>query len=250
VIEWLLRGLARGAVTTRYPARPEPAPPGFRGRVDVTRGEGAGPELAGVCPTGAIEVAGGRTRLDRGRCVLCGLCVAADPARFAFAPATETATRSRTALVVGGEAPAAAARPPLAEQLGALRRSVHVRHVDTGSDGAEEWEIQALTGPHYDIHRLGLFFTAAPRHADILLVTGGAAAPMREPLLRTWDAMPEPKAVVAAGAEACSGAVGGGEGVAAVLPVDVFVPGSPPTPIMLLHGLLLAAGVASAEAAA
>ena len=129
---------------------------------------------------------------------------------------------------------------------GPFRRSLHIRHVDAGSDGAIEQEIAALLGPHYDMQRLGLFFTATPRHADLLLVTGPVTLAMREPLLRTYEAMPEPRAVVAAGTDACSGGIwrgpevlGGGD---RVLAVDVYIPGDPPSPIALLHGLLLAAG--------
>jgi Ni,Fe-hydrogenase III small subunit len=78
----------------------------------------------------------------------------------------------------------------------AVRRSVYLRHIDTGSDGSDEWEIQALTNPIYDLHRLGIFFTASPRHADILLVTGIGTTGMVEPLRRTLDAMPAPTVVV------------------------------------------------------
>lgn len=246
MLEWILRGLARGIVTTRYPDAPEPVLEGMRGQIDVLRTDAAPADLEAICPTGAIRVQDGRVSLDRGRCILCGLCAAADPGRFRFDSTNETATRSRQALVVGGTMrPEYELRPTLAARVRALRRSVHIRHVDAGSDGSEEWEIHALTNPYYDIQRLGVYFTTTPRHADILLVTGGVTAPMREPLLRAWDAMPGPKAVVAAGTEACSGALGVGDGVASVLPVDVYVPGSPPTPIMLLHGLLVAIGVLS-----
>ncbi len=93
----------------------------------------------------------------------------------------------------------------MGEQARALRRSIHVRHIDCGSDGSEEWEIQALWNPYYDIQRLGFFLTAAPRHADVLLVTGPVTAAMRGPLQRTWEVMPEPKALVAVGTDACSG---------------------------------------------
>ena len=82
---------------------------------------------------------------------------------------------------------------------------MHVRHVDAGSDGSEEWEIQALLGPVYDLHRLGVFITASPRHADVLLVTGAGARGMSGPLRTTYDGMPDPKVVIAAGTDAVSG---------------------------------------------
>lgn len=255
MLEWIPRGLRTGLVTTRYPrGAPDPMP-GFRGRVEVVDGPGAPDGIADVCPTGAIAVEGGALSLDRGRCILCGACVAADPARFRFSERQETAARRRGALVAGA-APGGVEelRASLGERSRTLRRSVHVRHVDAGSDGGEEWEVQALTSPYYDIQRLGFAFTLSPRHADVLLVTGGVTPSTREPLRRAYEAMPEPKAVVAAGTDACSGglAAGGGEvegGVDAVLPVDVYVPGSPPSPIALLHGLLLAAGILTGEEA-
>ena len=110
---------------------------------------------------------------------------------------------------------------------------MHLRHVDAGSDGAEEQEIQALLGTVYDIHRLGVFITASPRHADVLLVTGAGARGMTGPLRRTLDGMPDPKLVIAVGTDAVSGglispsyATTGGVGDAVV--VDTWLPGSPP----------------------
>lgn len=123
-----------------------------------------------------------------------------------------------------------------------FRRSCHILHVDAGSDGSCESEIQALTNPLYDLHRLGLFFTNSPRHADVLLVTGPVTDNMRGPLLAAWEAMPEPKVVVACGSEACEGGFFTGGGVDRVLPVDVYIPGSPPQPYAILDGLLLARG--------
>ena len=215
MLAWVIHGLRRGRVTSD-------APPvfGFHGRVDVLDAEGASTDLeaAWTCPTGAITVGeDGRVALDRRRCILCGDCVRLHPDRFAFSAEQEVA------------------RPAW--------RSIHVRHVDAGSDGAEEWEIQALTNPYYDVQRFGIYFTASPRHADILLVTGGVTEPMRGPLLRTWEVMPGRKAVVAVGTDACSGGLSGLAGVDSVLDVDVYVPGSPPSPIAILHGLLLATGV-------
>ena len=252
MLEWLPRGLGKGVVTTAYPRRAEPAPPRFRGRVEVIDDAGAGHGLPDLCPTGAIGVSSqDRVSLDRGRCILCGACVEAEPQRFRFAASYETGSRRRDALVAGenGGDDLAAIKESLGERSRALRRSIHIRHVDAGSDGAEEWEIAALANPYYDMQRLGLFFTASPRHADILLVTGGLTPAMELPLQRAFEVMPEPKAVLAAGTDASSGGflsddyeVGGG-GIDRLLPVDVYVPGSPPSPIGLLHGLLLAVGL-------
>ena len=241
MIWWILRGLRKGSVTTKYPAKPEPAPVGFRGRV-VVRDPAAGVKAyEELCPTGAISVGEDqRLVLDRARCVLCGACVAAAPETFAFEADYLTASRRKD---VG---------PVLADQTRTLKRSIHIRHVDTGSDGGEEWEIAALTNPYYDMQRLGLYFTLAPRHADVLLVTGAMTSSMVGPLRRAYEAMPYPKAVVAAGTDACSGGfarAAGMAGVDTVLPVDVYIPGSPPSPIALLHGLLLAAGIVTEEAA-
>jgi Ni,Fe-hydrogenase III small subunit/ferredoxin len=265
MLQWIVRGLRGGRVTTRYPRAVETPAPGYRGRVALLHSGDADPGLAALCPTGAIAVDGrGRLTLDRGRCILCGACVEAAGNRFAFESRYQTAERTRPALIVGDDAETALAppRPTLGERAGALRRSIHVRHIDCGSDGSEEWEIQALWNPYYDIQRLGFFLTAAPRHADVLLATGVVTSAMRDPLLRTWEVMPEPKALVAVGTDACSGGLSGpatgadgdpagaqaaGGGVDAHLAVDVYVPGSPPAPIAIMHGLLLAAGMLAGE---
>ncbi len=128
-----------------------------------------------------------------------------------------------------------------------LRRSLHVRHLDSGSCNGCDWELNALLNPYYDIQRLGIDFVASPRHADLLLVTGVMTRNLEEAALKTYAAMPEPRLVVAVGA--C--AVGGGvfahtyaaRGSASpVLPVDVFIPGCPPRPEAIIHGLLAAVG--------
>jgi Ni,Fe-hydrogenase III small subunit len=257
MLEWIARGLAKRRITIRYPSLPERPAPGFVGQLKLLDETDAPAELAAVCPTGAIEIEHGRLRVDRGRCILCGECVRAAPERFAFAERYESAARSRAALFAGDQdgLRQATTTRVLGEQVGMLRRSIHVRHIDCGSDGAEEWEIQALWNPYYDIQRLGFFLTAAPRHADLLLVTGGVTAPMREPLERTWDVMPQPKALIAVGTDACSGGLAAAGqhiagGVDRVLPVDVYIPGSPPAPIAILEGMLQAVGLFSPHGAA
>ena len=251
---WITRGLRHGVVTTGWPASDDAYQRGWRGGVDAIPDDLPGAERAAVealCPTSAISADDDGLRLDRGRCIMCGHCVNDRPDLFAWSPGATTAAASRTTLVVPAQPETseaiAATRDELADRTKILRRSVHVRHVDAGSDGSEEWEILALLNPVYDIHRLGIFFTASPRHADILLVTGVGATGMLAPLARTLEAMPTPTVVVAAGTDAISGGLvhptyATSGGIGGVLPVDVWVPGSPPTPFSLLHGLLLAVG--------
>lgn len=124
-----------------------------------------------------------------------------------------------------------------------LGRSLAIREVDAGSCNGCELEIHALNNIVYDLERFGLRFVASPRHADVLLVTGPVTVNMREALQRTYDATPAPKWVVAVGDCALDGGVFTGSyavvgGVAKVVPVDLHIPGCPPTPQQLLAGLL------------
>ncbi|HVC15823.1 MAG TPA: NADH-quinone oxidoreductase subunit NuoB [Rhodanobacter sp.] len=136
----------------------------------------------------------------------------------------------------------------LARQLDAtaqrkLGRSLSIRAVDAGSCNGCELEIHALNNAFYDLERFGLRFVASPRHADVLTVTGPVTRNMRQALERTYHAMPHPKWVVGIGGCACDGGLFAvspmcAGGVAAVLPVDVWIAGCPPTPLDLLKGLL------------
>jgi len=125
-----------------------------------------------------------------------------------------------------------------------LGRGLAIREVDAGSCNGCELEIHALSNAFYDLERFGLRFVASPRHADVLLVTGPVTRNMRVALERTYQATPAPKWVVAAGACACGGGVFAASAqclgwVGAVLPVDLLIPGCPPTPLDLLRGLLM-----------
>ena len=123
-----------------------------------------------------------------------------------------------------------------------LGRSLVIRQVDAGSCNGCELEIHALNNAFYDLERFGLRFVASPRHADVLLVTGPVTKNMREALERTFAATPDPKWVVAVGNCAFDGGVFAGShacvgSVSAVIPVDLHIPGCPPTPTQLLQGL-------------
>lgn len=123
-------------------------------------------------------------------------------------------------------------------------RALRIRHVDAGSCNGCELEIQALANPYYNLEGAGIAFVASPRHADVLLVTGPVSVNMEEALKRAYDVMPDPKWVIAVGdCGACGGIFGvsyASRGrVSDVIPVNASVPGCPPTPLALLHGLLL-----------
>jgi Ni,Fe-hydrogenase III small subunit len=136
---------------------------------------------------------------------------------------------------------AADLRQRVARQFG---RSLHIRTLDTGSCAACEQEIRLLAAPHYDLHRLGFFFTPAPRHADLLMVTGPMIRAFDIAARKTYEAIPGPKIVVATGACALGGVYPADAfthgTVSEVLPVDVWIPGCPPSPLALLQGLLVA----------
>ncbi len=124
-----------------------------------------------------------------------------------------------------------------------LGRSLSIRQVDAGSCNGCELEIHALSNAFYDLERFGLHFVASPRHADVLMVTGPVTKNMAEALKRTYDAMPDPKWVVAVGDCARDGGCFAGSyaiagGVNSILPVDLHIPGCPPNPMALLRGLL------------
>jgi len=124
-----------------------------------------------------------------------------------------------------------------------LGRALCIRHVDAGSCNGCELEIQALNNPYYNLEGAGIKFVASPRHADMLLVTGPVSVNMEEALKRTYDAMPDPKWVIAIGdCGACGGVFGTSYasrgGVASIIPVNYIVTGCPPTPASIFSGIL------------
>jgi Ni,Fe-hydrogenase III small subunit/formate hydrogenlyase subunit 6/NADH:ubiquinone oxidoreductase subunit I len=249
--------------TTGYPDTPEAAPPAYRGRPEIDPAacvcDGA---CVAVCPSQAITLdeIGPETlrwQLDLARCLFCGLCDEACPHdAIHLTTDFELAARRRddliTAVTFGLPVPERG-MPDIAvngERLrgrihSLLRRSLHIRHCDAGSENACDWEINALLNPVYDIQRFGIDFVASPRHADLLLVTGAVTRNLEAALRATYAAMPEPRLVVAVGDEACSGGILQGSytvagGVDRCLPVDVYIPGDPPRPQALIQGLLVA----------
>lgn len=269
--------IATGIVTAAYPDGPAQVSEHFRGRpsFDFEKWKDARP-AAEVCPTAAISLrdnADSRTvTVDYGLCIFCGLCAETSPDQAVrITQDFELATPDRRNLVFTADYTLNADRTHRElrevhrssstveadlESVGQktrqkiqklLSRSLAIREVDAGSCNGCELEIVALNNPIHDIERFGIQFVASPRHADMLLVTGPVTRNMELALLKTYQAMPEPKVVVAVGACGISGGIFGANyaslgGVDKVLPVDVYIPGCPPRPQALLHGILLAVG--------
>jgi Ni,Fe-hydrogenase III small subunit/formate hydrogenlyase subunit 6/NADH:ubiquinone oxidoreductase subunit I len=257
----ILRNLRAGVVTIRYPDEPAQPPERFRGAPRPRPGSSfANLPAPSVCPTGALTREAGRYTIDDGRCVFCGRCAdAAAGGALELGRQIELAARSRERLVVEIEADAgkpdgavhALPLPPereVARQIRAtLGRSLALRHLDAGSCNACDWELTALLNPVYDVRRLGIDFVASPRHADGVIVTGPVTRNLELAVRRTYEAVPDPRIVIAVGACATSGGIVGrgyasAGGVAEVLPVDAFIPGCPPRPEAIIFGILLAVG--------
>jgi Ni,Fe-hydrogenase III small subunit len=234
MLSWLGKGLETGIRSSSFPDRPEQAPGSSPGRPAATRmseAEAAG--LAAQCPTGALKGIGGGIGVDYRSCIHCLRCRREGPVVVDWEEGQEWGARAE------------AAKQADERFRKAFGRSLHVRFVDAGGCGACLSEARLLNNPYYNMHRLGIFVTATPRQADVLLVAGPMTDAMRKPLRETYEAMPEPKRVVAMGVCAISGGVFGQTfaslgGIAECIPVDVVVPGCPPPPLAILHGLLLA----------
>ena len=261
---------ANGIVTKSYPEEGARVSQHFRGRpeFDFENWTDARP-AADACPAGAITVADSADRrkvtVDYGRCVFCGQCAEASAdGAVRITNEFELAARDRREFVFvaeyslspgGQQRQLTALSHPVPKGEDRLRdeiqrvlgRSLAIREVDAGSCNGCEVEIIALNNPVHDIERLGIHFVASPRHADMLLVTGPVTRNMDRALRKAYDATPEPKVVVAVGACGISGGIFGTNyatcgGVDQVLPVDVYIPGCPPRPQALIHGILLAVG--------
>lgn len=235
---WVFKGLRTGIRTSAYPERSEKAAGVSPGRPCGASLDSANTaeRLAERCPTKAIAPQDSGVAVEHGRCIHCFRCSRnSDNVVIPLEDSYEWAT-------FGADAAAATRR--LERVFG---RSLHIRFVDAGACGACVSEARQLNNPYYNMHRLGFFMTPTPRTADVLLVSGPVSDAMSHPLRKAYDAMPDPKRVVAIGACAIFGGVFESSfairgGASEIVPVDVVIPGCPPPPLAILHGLLLVVG--------
>ena len=237
--------IRQGHRTARYPHEAPQLPERFRGspRIDPRHCRDECRLCRDSCPFGAIESVDGVPRLDLGRCLFCGAC--ADVCQggvLTFSRDHRLAARRREDLLVGPEGHRLASALD-GEMLRLFGRSLKLRQVSAGGCNACEADLNVLNTLVFDLGRFGIQFVASPRHADGLIVTGPVSENMRYALLDTYAALPAPKLVIASGACAIAGGPFRGspechDGVGALLPVDLYIPGCPPHPYTALDGLL------------
>jgi Ni,Fe-hydrogenase III small subunit len=241
MLRWVWEGIRKGIVTTAYPSGEESASgvsPGFpSGLPTVYASPEEAASVVSCCPTEALALDEEERKVffREERCIHCYRCLRR------LKPPVDWQRRGSYEWAFY---PADGRRAKLEK---CFRRSLHLRVIDAGACGACLSEIEQINNPYYNMHRLGFFLTPTPRDADVLLVAGPVTDHMRLPLLKAYEAMPTPKAVMGLGACAIFGGIFGKSfaslgGASSLVPVDLLIPGCPPPPLAILHGLLALAG--------
>jgi Ni,Fe-hydrogenase III small subunit/Pyruvate/2-oxoacid:ferredoxin oxidoreductase delta subunit len=247
--------LRQGHRTMQYPDAPAPAvPERLRGRpvIDASKCPDGCQKCAEACPTQAISI-NGKPRIDLGRCLFCTDCVSACPSdAIRYTREYRLAVRQRDELIVDPEKEYQLASQLDQKLMKLFGRSLKLRQVSAGGCNGCESDVNVLTTIGWDLGRFGIQIVASPRHADGLLVTGCVPENMKLALKKTYDAVPDPKIVIAVGACAISGGpyIDHPEihnGADSTVPVDLYIPGCPPHPLTILDGMLRLLGRVEAK---
>lgn len=242
--------LTQGFRTINYPHEVPVLPERFRGlpHIDAAKCMENCNACIEACPVAAIEKNSPKITLDMGKCIFCGECArVCEPQAVQFTRDHRMACFTRRGLEVQDEWTLREMSQRAAELHSLLGRSMRLRQVSAGGCNACEADTNVLGTITYDLGRFGIQFVASPRHADGILVTGPVSRNMESALRKTYEAVPDPKVVIAVGACAISGGIFAGHaevvgGITDILPVDLFVPGCPPHPLTILDGLLRLVG--------
>lgn len=245
-------------LTLKYPKKAFESPGMFGSpKIDQTLCIACG-ECISHCPTCAIVNSSetGKAGINYDECLFCALCTDVCPngaakisTDFELAEKDRNLLRSKPIVVTPRDVTSeeyAVLEDRLHQKIkNKFGRSLKIREIDAGSCNGCDYEINALNNPFNDLERLGISFVASPRHADMLLITGTATRNMELALVKTINATPQPRLIVAVGACACSGGIFRGSyatrnGIDCIVPVDVYIPGCPPRPQAIMHGILKA----------
>ena len=233
----------QGYRTSRYPKEKIELWERYRGMPQINKDASADlvEQCAQACPQNAIDVE--NRLIDMGRCIFCGTCERISKGRFvSFTQDFEISVAEKKQLLTDGTLSSLAdhSKQHFKKLFG---RSLQLRQVSAAGCNACEADLNVLATPFFDLARFGINFVASPRHSDGIVVTGPISRNMKTALLKTYEAVPDPKVVIAVGSCTLTGGPFRGspeitEGLDSLLPVDLFIPGCPPHPLTNLHALL------------